>query len=74
MLSIALDIRRLSKFTKKDFSGPTPEIRVPEKPVLVENTQQEVSPVQERSTRKRSKTPALDDVEVVGDVETFDAG
>ena len=74
MLSIALDIRRLSKFTKKDFSGPTPEIRVPEKPALVENTQKELSPVQERSIRKRSKTPALDDVEVVGDVETFDAG
>ena len=74
MLSIALDVRRLSKFTKKDFSGPTPEIRVPEKPVLVENTQKELSPAQERSSRKRSKTPALDDVEVVGDVETFDAG
>ena len=71
---MSTDIRRLSKFTKKDFSGQTPEIRIPEKPTLVEDIQQEPISKQIQKSRKRIKTPALEDVEVVGDIETFDVG
>ena len=77
----------LSRMTGRDFSGPPPEIRVPElpKPAQSSPDQNQERPPQEtegkadmgplaRKQRKRSKTPALtDDVEVVGDIENFDA-
>ena len=77
----------LSRMTGRDFSGPPPEIRIPElpKPAQTSESQNQERQAQEiegkveadsltRKQRKRSKTPALtDDVEIVGDIETFDA-
>ena len=68
--------------TGKDFSGPTPEIRVPERLRLdEEEEEQPVDDGAEQSStkgkikpRKKSRTPSMADVEVLGDVETFDLG
>ncbi|KAH8119876.1 hypothetical protein DFH11DRAFT_1685346 [Phellopilus nigrolimitatus] len=73
---VPYDMQTLSRLTGRDFSGPTPEIRAPEIPTLAEEPQGEPTPEQPaRKTRKKSRTPCTtDDVEVMGDVETFDAG
>ncbi|EJD03632.1 uncharacterized protein FOMMEDRAFT_105727 [Fomitiporia mediterranea MF3/22] len=72
------DIETLSRLTGKDFSGPTPEIIAPVKPSMVDEPQELQQPHSEAESstqipRKKSKTPGLpDDVEVVGDIESFD--
>ncbi|KAL5533930.1 hypothetical protein ACEPAG_390 [Sanghuangporus baumii] len=85
---VPVDIQTLSRLTGRDFSGPTPEIRTPEIVEPAESVQgqeqeqhhggKEVQEEEEppiRKQHKRSKTPGIaDDVEVVGDVETFDEG
>jgi hypothetical protein len=35
---------------------------------------EESSPKEKRKPRKKSRTPSMNDVEVLGDVETFDLG
>ncbi|KAL5494944.1 hypothetical protein ACEPAI_406 [Sanghuangporus weigelae] len=85
---VPYDIQTLSRLTGRDFSGPTPEIRTPEIVKPVESVQeqeqeqhhsemegQEEGEPPIRKQHKRSKTPVIaEDVEVVGDVETFDEG
>ncbi|THH09611.1 hypothetical protein EW145_g1896 [Phellinidium pouzarii] len=75
---VPYDMQTLSRLTGKDFSGPTPEIRAPKVATLVEESQEvqaepEELPRKIRTRQKKSRTPAAD-VEVVGDVETFDLG
>ncbi len=76
------DIQTLSRLTGKDFSGPTPEIRIPEIPRMgsPDEETRSVAPTERgtpgpsaKPSRKRSRTPrvAEDGVEVVGDVDSF---
>ena len=77
------DIETLSRLTGKDFSGPTPEIRIPDIPRMGSPDEETRNAEQgERTTtpgpsakpsRKRSRTPRVadDGVEVVGDVDSY---
>ena len=68
--------------TGKDFSGPTPEIRIPERLRLDGDEDQPDAAGPESSAgessakkpkpRKKSRTPSANDVEILGDVETFE--
>ena len=68
----------LSRMTGKDFSGPTPDIQIPEIPRLDDEEQTvphentETAAKTKSKVRKKSRTPTANDVEVLGDVETFD--
>lgn len=69
-------MQTLSRLTGKDFSGPTPEIIAPEIPTFVDEPPEAPSESEKggRKPRKKSRTPATSDAEVMGDVETFDIG
>ena len=67
--------------TGKDFSGPTPEIRVPNIPILSENNEDGAVVDQTaehtiKSIKRKSATPHLPEsgIEVLGDIESFDLG
>lgn len=64
----------LSRMTGKDFSGPTPEIRIPERLRLDDEEEETDAAPSELSAkpRKKSRTPSANDVEILGDIETFD--
>lgn len=70
-------MQTLSRLTGRDFSGPTPEIRIPEVATLVEEFRGELSESEQsthKKVRKKSRTPGMiGDVEVVGDIETFNS-
>lgn len=74
----SLDMQTLSRLTGKDFSGPTPEIRMPEMPTLAPALEVHEEPSSEgitRNIRKKSRTPAASDgVEILGDVDSYNAG
>ena len=78
---LPLDIQTLSRMTGKDFSGPTPVIKAPEvrKMIEQESTVVKAPPQNQKnktpkSTRKSSQTPGpADAVEILGDLNTFDA-
>ena len=58
--------------TGKDFSGPTPEIRAPDRPAMVSAPAEEASPPQEetenQTLKKRKTKKASDDgLVVIGD-------
>ncbi|KAI5121172.1 hypothetical protein M0805_007169 [Coniferiporia weirii] len=75
---VPYDMQTLSRLTGRDFSGPTPEIRMPEVATLVEEFQAERSESERsapKKVRKKSRTPGVvSDVEVVGDIDTFNLG
>ncbi|TDL28268.1 hypothetical protein BD410DRAFT_713240 [Rickenella mellea] len=77
---VPYDIQTLSRMTGRDFSGPTPEIRVPEPRRFgddvpsTENSQpakEDTSPA--APAKKKGRTPRVNDegVEVLGDIDTF---
>jgi transcription factor TFIIIB component B'' len=79
-LDCNVDISTLSRMTGKDFSGPTPIIRMPTPIALPELSEKDDLPsgavVKSAPTpkpkRKKSKTPALaPDEEIVGAADTF---
>lgn len=69
------DIQTLSRLTGKDFSGPTPEIRVPTPPVLalpVDNTDQQQPQQKAKKSHKKNRTPGTSDgEEIVGTADSF---
>ncbi|KAF8167671.1 hypothetical protein B0H34DRAFT_682655 [Crassisporium funariophilum] len=80
--SIPVDMKTLSRMTGKDFSGPVPEIRVPEPipivlptednpPTHVDNTSH--SRVKKRS-RSKSQNVHESGVVVIGDTDNFENG
>lgn len=74
--SVPIDMQTLSRITGKDFSGPTPEIRVPSPPPPPpkDDRSPRSSPEASRlktKKRGRSKSALNDGAEVIGNIDDF---
>lgn len=73
----AADMKTLSRMTGKDFSGPAPEIRVPNPPPQTQAPEPPPEPTTEPgkpSKKKRSRSHVLnDDAVVVGSTDNYDS-
>lgn len=74
VVTTSSDIATLTRMTGKDFSGPTPEIRLPTPARSTELQTDEPTHVSPRAVREKSRTPSVHDadVEIVGGIDDFD--
>ncbi|KAJ7040399.1 hypothetical protein C8F04DRAFT_1083465 [Mycena alexandri] len=74
---IPIDMQTLGRLTGRDFTGPTPIIRVPTPPPAPDpGTQSEPENQAPFAARKRSRSrtaPSMEGVQIIGDAESYDA-
>nr|GAT48459.1 predicted protein [Mycena chlorophos] len=75
---LPIDMNTLTRLTGKDFSGPTPIIKVPSPPPAMDkDADPPIEPETPATVRKRSRSRALsaastgDGVEIIGDVASY---
>ncbi|KAJ7170087.1 hypothetical protein C8R46DRAFT_223075 [Mycena filopes] len=76
---IPIDMQTLGRLTGRDFTGPTPIIRVPTPPPAPDpGTQSDAENQTSFAVRKRSRSrsrtaPSMEGVQIIGDAESYDA-